>query len=150
MSEKKREPQFKAEYQVGDETLLSITVSHPKYITIDYMIQAILMLANDVKNEIDDNTAGRVALAALKLIFKLAHNSDTEIHGQGDILREKLDAKSKHKVNRSERVDLLLYGFGGKDKGYNKVISRMIEIIKKKSNIRIKRKNKKGKKHNPK
>jgi len=131
MANAKREPQFKVEYQVGDETLLSVNVQHPMYISIDYMIKAILMLVRDIRCEIDEETGSRVALAALKLIQKLAHSSDTEIHGQGHILREKLDRKSKHKANRSERVDVVLYGFGGKDKGHNKVITRMIELMRK-------------------
>lgn len=143
MPEQKREPQFKVEYQVGSETLLSVTVSHPQYISIDYMITAILMLVDDVKKNIDNDTAGRVALAAIKLILKLARGSDKELHGQGDIMREKLDAKSKHKANRSERVDVLLYGMGGKDKGYNKTISRMIFLLKKTSFI-INKTKKKG------
>lgn len=131
MSDQKREPQFKAEYQVGDETLLSITITDPKYISISQMIQTILMLAKDVKDEIDGETGGRVALAALKLIQKVAHNSNSDIHGQGDIFREKLDRNSKHKANRSERVDLLLYGYGGKDKEDNKIVTRIIELLKK-------------------
>jgi hypothetical protein len=131
MADQKREPQFKVEYQVGKETLKSITVTHAEYISVDYMIQATLMLVRDVRCEIDEDTGGRVALAALKLIRRLANSSDNDITGHGDVYREKLDYKSKHKANRSERVDMVLYGKGGQDKGYNKVISRMIALMRK-------------------
>jgi hypothetical protein len=131
MAGQKRVPQFKVEYQVGKETLKSITVTHPDYISVEYMIQATLMLVRNVRCEIDEDTGGRVALAALKLIQRLANSSDNDINVYSDVFREKLDQKSKHKANRSERVDMVLYGKGGKDNGYNKIISRMITLMRK-------------------
>src|SRR6185312_12710724 len=113
MPENKREYFFQCQYQVGKEVLASSTVKDESYITAAKMMEALCSLAIKVKNIVDPKTGGRVALEVVHILKDLIYNVSQDRRGKGESKSYYMDIKSKHKANRSERVDVIFYGVGG-------------------------------------
>jgi hypothetical protein len=131
MPENKREFFFQCQYQVGKEVLASTTVKHQSYISVAKMMEALCALAINVKDAVDAKTGGRLALEVVHILKDLIYNVSQDRQGKGESKSYYMDIKSKHKANRSERVDVIFYGIGGKDDGKIEDISRFIHYFKK-------------------
>lgn len=125
----KREFFFQCQYQVGKEVLASTIVNDTENITIAKMMEALCRLALKVKADVDLKSGERVALEVVHIIKDLINNVDYERKGNAASHSYYMDRNSKHKSNRSERVDVIFYGTGGKDDEQIEDLSRFIHYF---------------------
>jgi hypothetical protein len=130
MPENKREYFFQCQYQVGTEVLASTTVKDESYISAAKMMEALCGLAIMVKDVVDSKTGGRVAPEVVHILKDLIYNVGQDRRGKGESKSYYMDRKSKHKANRSERVDVIFYGIGGKDDKKIDDVTRFIYYFK--------------------
>jgi len=81
--------------------------------------------------QVDKKTGGRAALAVVTRFKKMVLNMQNDTKGLGASKSKYLDHKSKHKSNRSERLDVEFYGFGGKDDGKIEDVSKFLTYFRK-------------------
>ena len=130
MINEKRAYYFRCQYQAGDLTISDV-VEQEEYISLAKMMLSLCMLARKVGQEVDAKTGGRVALEVIYRFKDMIKNMQQDTVGNGGSKSYYLDPKSKHKANRSERLDIEFYGVGGKDDGKIKDISKFISYFKK-------------------
>lgn len=125
----KREYFFQCQYQVGKEVLASTIVKDAEYISVAQMMTALARLAIKVKDQVDPKTDGRVALEVDHIIKDLIGSVNYDKQGNAGSKSYYMDRASKNKANRSERVDVIFYGRGGKDDGKIEDVSRFIHYF---------------------
>jgi len=122
---------FRVQYQIG-AIEISEKVEGYGYLSVSSMIMTILKLVMKVKDEIDEETGGKVALKGLRLIFNLCHNVNMDWQGTGGSQSKYLNLyNAKDKAGRSERFDVEFLGIGGKDDLSNEAITKFIASYKK-------------------
>lgn len=131
MAKEQRNYYFRCQYQVSDKLTISEVVEQEGYISIAQMMLALCLLVRKVSLQVDKKTGGRAALAVVNRFKNMVLNIQQDTKGTGASKSDYLDHKSKHKANRSERLDVEFYGFGGKDDGKIEDISKFLTYFRK-------------------
>lgn len=129
MSEPKRKYYFRCQYQ-ADTLTISEVAEEDQYISIVKMMLTLCLLVRKVSQQVDQKTGGRVALAVVNKFKDMVKNMEQDTNGNGGSKSYMLDPKSKHKANRSERLDVEFYGVGGKDDGKIADASKFLQYFK--------------------
>lgn len=93
------------------------------------LIRVLVSLPKKVEKQYGNDVAGKVAVVCVDLIIKFSKNSKWHMIGDGASMSQYLNIKSKNKTERTERVDIEIYGEAGKDLNDNEVISRLNKFI---------------------
>ena len=105
---------FRCQYQKGD-TCISQNFNSNNPISAPDIILTLSKLAVKVKEEINSEVGGRVALQVLKIHEYFIKTVNLQKHGNRKNKSYYFDPKAKNKTDRSERVDLEILGDYGLD-----------------------------------
>ena len=105
---------FRCQYQKGD-TCISEKFNSNNPISTPDIILTLSKLAVKVKEEINSEVGGRVALQVLKIHEYFIKTVNLQKYGNRKNKSYYFDSKAKNKIDRSERVDLEILGDYGLD-----------------------------------